>query len=114
MDFQIANNGATVNVVHTGGQPAAVPGRTFRSCSRVTGTATIFASDTIMVKHSATYRQQNPTRVQQRYKLVNAVLGQNAVLLGFLACLAGIATIGTGLARRRPSACSGPGAPTPG
>ena len=32
---------------------------------------------------------------------MNAVIGQNAVLLGFLACLGGIATIGTGLAKKR-------------
>jgi len=63
VDFQIANNGATVNVVHTGGQPelfqdnipVVLEGR---------WDGDHFASDTIMVKHSATYRQQNPARVQ--------------------------------------------------
>jgi cytochrome c-type biogenesis protein CcmE len=61
--FQIANNGVTVDVVHSGGQPelfqdnipVVLEGR---------WDGDHFASDTIMVKHSATYRQQNPTRVK--------------------------------------------------
>jgi cytochrome c-type biogenesis protein CcmE len=63
VDFQISNNGVTVNVVHSSDQPelfqANIPvvleGR---------WQGDHYASDTIMVRHSATYRQQNPDRVK--------------------------------------------------
>jgi cytochrome c-type biogenesis protein CcmE len=61
--FQIANNGVTVDVVHAGGQPEL-----FQDNIPVVleghWAGARFASDNIMVKHSATYRQLNPTRVK--------------------------------------------------
>jgi cytochrome c-type biogenesis protein CcmE len=63
VDFRIANNGVVVDVVHTGGQPEL-----FQDNIPVVleghWSGSAFASDTIMVRHSATYRQQNPARVQ--------------------------------------------------
>ena len=44
---------------------------------------------------------------------MNAALGSAGVILGFVAALGGITTLGTGLALRRPGCCA-PGAPTCG
>jgi cytochrome c-type biogenesis protein CcmE len=63
VDFQIANNGVTVDVVHTGGQPELFQDN-IPVVLEGAWSGSVFASDTIMVKHTATYRQQNPTRVQ--------------------------------------------------
>ena len=60
------------------------------SCSKVAGRATYFASDRIMVKHTEEYRDENPDRVedyagrpgQPGRRLMNALVGQSAVLLG--------------------------------
>jgi len=61
--FQIENNGVNVDVLHTGGQPEL-----FKANVPVVlqghWEATTFASDQIMIRHTATYRQQNPGRVQ--------------------------------------------------
>ena len=63
VDFQIENNNVTVDVVHTGDQPQLFkPGIPVVLEGRWDGDH--FASDTIMVKHTATYIQQNPSRVK--------------------------------------------------
>jgi cytochrome c-type biogenesis protein CcmE len=63
VDFSIANNGVSVPVVHSGGQPELFkPDIPVVLEGRWDGDH--FASDRIMVRHSATYRQQNPTRVK--------------------------------------------------
>ena len=60
--FQITNNNVTVPVVHTGDQSQLFkPGIPVVLEGRWSGDT--FASDLIMVKHSATYIQQNPSRV---------------------------------------------------
>jgi cytochrome c-type biogenesis protein CcmE len=65
VDFDIAFNGVTVPVHHTGGDPpelfkvgipVVLEGHWDKS-------GAFFASDTILVKHSADYKQQNPDRV---------------------------------------------------
>jgi cytochrome c-type biogenesis protein CcmE len=65
VDFSIAFNGAVVPVHHTGGDPpelfkAGVPvvleGHWDKS-------GAFFASDNILIKHSAEYKEQNPGRV---------------------------------------------------
>jgi cytochrome c-type biogenesis protein CcmE len=63
VDFRIASNNVAVDVVHDGdppelfkaGIPVVLEGR---------WSGDHFASDRIMVKHSETYRQKNPQRVQ--------------------------------------------------
>jgi cytochrome c-type biogenesis protein CcmE len=63
VDFQIEDNNVTVDVVHTGDQPQLFkPGIPVVLEGRWDGDR--FASDTIMIKHTATYRQQNPSRVK--------------------------------------------------
>jgi cytochrome c-type biogenesis protein CcmE len=63
VDFDIQNNGVTVPVVHTGGQPQLFkPDIPVVLEGRWQGDH--FASDLIMVRHTATYRQQNPGRVK--------------------------------------------------
>ena len=68
VDFAITNNDVTVNVVHTGDQSqlfkAGVPVVLEGHWAPGSGTANTFDSDTIMIKHSATYIQQNPSRVK--------------------------------------------------
>jgi cytochrome c-type biogenesis protein CcmE len=62
VEFQIENNNVTVDVVHTGNQPQLFkPGIPVVLEGRWSGN--YFASDLIMIKHTATYRQQNPSRV---------------------------------------------------
>ena len=62
-----------------------------------------FASDRIMVKHSEQYKAGNPDRVKDYTQAVNAVVGQSAVLLGFLAAVFGVVTLASGLRRGRPN-----------
>lgn len=63
VDFQIANNGTTVDVRHTGGQPELFkPNVPVVLEGRWDGAR--FASDLIMIRHSASYTQQHPDRVQ--------------------------------------------------
>ena len=63
VDFQIENNNVTVDVVHTGDQSQLFkPGVPVVLEGRWSGNT--FASDLIMVKHTATYIQQNPSRVK--------------------------------------------------
>lgn len=63
VDFAIANNGTTVNVVHTGGQPELFkPDVPVVLEGRWDGS--LFASDLIMIRHSATYTNQHPDRVK--------------------------------------------------
>jgi cytochrome c-type biogenesis protein CcmE len=61
--FQIEDNNVTVGIVHTGDQPQLFkPGVPVVLEGRWDGDH--FASDRIMIKHTATYRQQNPSRVK--------------------------------------------------
>jgi cytochrome c-type biogenesis protein CcmE len=63
IQFQIENNGVQVPVVHSGGQPELFqPNIPVVLQGRWNGDS--FASDLIMVKHTESYRQQNPGRVQ--------------------------------------------------
>ena len=61
----LGDRGAVVPVVHTGGQPTGL----FKDSipvvleGRWAGDGDAYASDTIIVKHSETYRVENPTRV---------------------------------------------------
>jgi cytochrome c-type biogenesis protein CcmE len=61
--FSITNNGVSVDVVHTGGQPTL-----FKPDIPVVleghWDGSRFASNLIMVRHTAEYRQQNPSRVK--------------------------------------------------
>ena len=60
-----------------------------------------YASDRIMVKHTEEYRAENPERVKDYPEVsgaVNPVVGQSAVLLGFLAAVGGIVTLAAGSA----------------
>jgi cytochrome c-type biogenesis protein CcmE len=65
VDFDIVFNGATVPVHHTGGDPPEL----FKVGIPVVleghwdQSGAFFDSDTILVKHSADYKQQNPDRV---------------------------------------------------
>lgn len=64
VDFSIAFNGATVQVRHHGDPPEL-----FKATVPVVleghwdAAGEYFASDTILIKHSAEYKQQNPDRV---------------------------------------------------
>ena len=63
VDFQIEDNNVTVDVVHTGDQPELFkPGIPVVLEGHWDGER--FASDRLMIKHTATYRQQNPSRVK--------------------------------------------------
>ena len=61
----LGEGGAVVPVVHTGGQPTGL----FKDSipvvleGRWVGDGTAYASDKIIVKHSETYRAENPARV---------------------------------------------------
>ena len=61
----LGDRGAVVPVVHTGGQPTGL----FKDSipvvleGRWAGDGDAYASDTIIVKHSETYRVENPARV---------------------------------------------------
>jgi cytochrome c-type biogenesis protein CcmE len=61
--FRIEDNNVTVDILHTGDQPQLFkPGIPVVLEGHWDGDH--FASDTIMIKHTATYRQQNPGRVK--------------------------------------------------
>jgi cytochrome c-type biogenesis protein CcmE len=63
VDFQIEDNNVTVDVVHTGDQPQLFkPGIPVVLEGHWDGDR--FASDRLMIKHTATYREQNPSRVK--------------------------------------------------
>jgi len=62
----LGDGGAAVRVVHTGGQPTGL----FRDSipvvleGRWADGGDAYASDTIIVKHSETYRAENPSKVK--------------------------------------------------
>jgi cytochrome c-type biogenesis protein CcmE len=62
----LGDAGAVVPIVHTGGQPTGL----FKDSipvvleGRWEKSGAAYDSDTIIVKHSETYRAQNPSRVQ--------------------------------------------------
>ena len=65
VDFTIAFNGATVPVHHIGGDPPELfkPGIPVVLEGHWDQSGQFFTSDTILIKHSADYKEQNPDRV---------------------------------------------------
>ena len=65
----------------------------------------VYASDQIMVKHTASYTEAHPDRLKSQlppgHHAVNAAVGESAVLLALAGALAGCVTLVIGLVRGR-------------
>ena len=107
-DFSICQGPHVVHVVNTGSPPqlfqASIPVVVVGHFTSATSNA--FVSNSILVKHSATYSSQHQNRLEGRsrtgLRMIDGHLGTIGVWLAFVASIAGAVMMIVGLASRRP------------